>query len=58
MKTDILDDAIFQLQVHGDLITAERIIALRFSVGVLDGPKISRTLVVVENDLLIEFVQI
>src|SRR3989454_3829728 len=54
-KADVLDGAIFKLQVDGKLIAAKRIKAFRSVIGRLELMKIARLLVVVENNLLIKF---
>jgi hypothetical protein len=54
-KTDILDNLILYLQIHGNLVTAKGIVAFRMMIAVIHSPEIARRLVVIQNHLLINF---
>src|SRR5688572_13600057 len=58
LPPDVLDPSISDPQVHGDMIPAQRIVALGGPVGVRQRAKIPWTLVMVEDHLLIQFVQV
>lgn len=53
LEADFLHRALFQIQIDGEVITAERIEALGRMIRRLKLAKVPRLLVVVENDLLI-----
>jgi hypothetical protein len=50
----VLDEAVPELEVHTDHVTAERVVLLVGNVGVLDPPVVPRVLVVVEDVLAIK----
>jgi hypothetical protein len=54
-KANFLDGVVFQIQIDGQLIAAEWIEALGRVVGRLQLAKVPRLLIVIENDLLVEF---
>jgi len=54
-KADVLNRVLFKKQIDGQLIPAEWVEAFRRMIGRVELAKVSRLLVVVKNDLLVEF---
>ncbi len=56
MKADIFNHVILKLDIDGEFVAAERVIAFRCPGRAFQLAKVARTFVMVEYDLLIEFV--
>jgi hypothetical protein len=57
LEADIFDNFVFQLQIDRQLVAAERVIALGGAVGRFKPPKVTRLLVMIQNDLLVKLAQ-
>ena len=55
-KLHVLDDVAFHAEIQLQFVAAERVIALGPVVGVVHGMAVPRTLAVVDNGFLVEFV--
>jgi hypothetical protein len=58
LEGGVLDDAVLQREVDGDLVAAERVVAARLAVRVLGRAEVPRLAVMVEDDLLVEVAQL
>ena len=56
-KADVFDDLVFEQHIDAQLIAAQRVIAFGCTVSTIELMKISRLLVVVEDDLLVQLAQ-
>src|SRR5207302_1842134 len=57
LEADVLDAAVFDLEIDRQTVAAQRIVAFGF-LSVLDLAEISRPFVVIEDDLLVQVVEI
>jgi len=58
LKADLLHDVVFHLRVEGVVVPADGIVALRPAVGVGQHKEVPRTLVMVEDELLVEVCEV